>query len=54
MTSTEREIAKFVRDQESQLRQLLREIERQNPTMIPALINPEPLLAREVPTVIRW
>ena len=44
----ERDAARFVRDQESQLKQLLREIERQNPTMIPALVNPEPLLAKDV------
>merc|ERR1712029_509170 len=37
---------------ESQLKQLLREIERQNPVIIPALLNPEPLLSKEVPVVI--
>ena len=44
----ERDAARFVREQDSQLKQLLREIERQNPTMIPALVNPGPLLAKEV------
>ena len=44
----EKDAARFVREQESQLKQLLREIERQNPTMIPALVNPGPLLAKEV------
>ena len=44
----ERDAARFVREQESQLKQLLREIERQNPTIIPALVNPGPLLAKEV------
>jgi len=48
----ERDAARFVREQESQLKQLLREIERQNPTMIPALVNPEPLLAKECPVII--
>ena len=40
------------RDQKSQLMQLLREIERQNPSMIPALVHPEPLLDKDIPTVI--
>ena len=41
-----------IRDQKSQLMQLLREIERQNPSMIPALVHPEPLLDKDIPTVI--
>ena len=44
----ERDAARFIREQESELKQLLREIERQNPTMIPALVNPGPLCAKEV------
>ena len=42
----ESETALFLKDQMGQLMRLLWEIERQNPTMIPALFNPEPLLAK--------
>ena len=31
---------------------LLREIESQNPTMIPALVHPEPLLEKKMPVVL--
>ena len=48
----ESETALFVKNQEGQLMRLLWEIERQNPTMIPALFNPEPLLDKEVPHTI--
>ena len=48
----ESETALFLKNQVGQLMQLLWEIERQNPTMIPALFNPEPLLDKEVPHTI--
>ena len=42
----------YFREQESQLNHLLREVASQNPTMIPALIYPEPLLEKKIPVVL--
>ena len=45
-------VGKMLRDQFSQIIGILREIDTQNPTMLKALLNPEPLLSKGIPVNI--